>query len=68
MKNKFYTLFALTVITCQLFAQNSGGSEKKEGTTGFGLGIMFGSYGLGLSLGKCISKLGKCIFNCQELI
>ncbi len=38
---------------------SSNSTTRKAGTTGVGLGILFGSDGLGISLGKCISKKGK---------
>ncbi len=41
---------------------SSNSTTRKAGTTGVGLGILFGSDGLGLSLGKCISKKGKMYF------
>lgn len=69
MKIKFYSLIALSLLTQSVFSQSGNlptkpapsdsSTTKKEGTQGVGFGIMFGTDGVGASLGKCISKNGK---------
>lgn len=70
MRIKVYSLLATSMLAVQLMAQTPAAKPvetatpplpetNKAGTNGVGFGLMFGSDGAGVSLGKCISKQGK---------
>ncbi|MFY8109652.1 MAG: hypothetical protein ACOVO9_11695 [Bacteroidia bacterium] len=73
MKIKLYSFLALFILGSHLTVQAQAPStqqnqtkptteepkESKPGTRGLGFGLLFGSDGAGISLGKCISKNGK---------
>jgi hypothetical protein len=76
MKIKLYSFLALFILGVQLFVQAQAPdapqnqakptteepTKRKAGTNGIGFGLMFGTDGAGISLGKCISKNGKMYF------
>jgi hypothetical protein len=73
MKIKLYSFLALFILGGQLLVQAQAPAapqnepkptteeptKRKAGTNGIGFGLMFGTDGAGISLGKCISKNGK---------
>lgn len=76
MKIKLYSFLVFCILAGQAIAQkqvvNSPQSKpkvaikdsitRKPGTNGIGFGLLFGTDGGGISLGKCISKNGKMYF------